>query len=95
MLTDTYGDVPYFDSNKGKEDKIFTPKFDKQKDIYLDIFKKLESADTLLNAAANVNGGSDPFLPAMHLNGANLATVCTCAYCLRRVSGKAEVSCRM
>jgi hypothetical protein len=38
MLTDTYGDVPYFDSNKGK-DGNFTPVFDKQKDIYLDIFK--------------------------------------------------------
>ena len=50
MLTDTYGDVPYFESNKAKKELggILEPKFDKQKDIYLDIFKQLEKANELL-----------------------------------------------
>src|SRR6476620_3184942 len=35
ILTDTYGDIPYFQSNKGKDSLIYEPKFDSQKDIYL------------------------------------------------------------
>src|SRR5690606_17508793 len=26
LITDTYGDVPYFEANRGGKDKIFTPK---------------------------------------------------------------------
>jgi len=51
MITDMFGDVPYSQSNMGKNN-VLTPKFDKQKDIYLDLYKKLDSANTLL--AANV-----------------------------------------
>lgn len=47
LITDTFGDVPYFDSNKGK-DFLFQPKFDTQQSIYLDMFRKLEEANTLL-----------------------------------------------
>jgi hypothetical protein len=53
MLTDTYGDVPYFDANKGKTAGAFTPKFDTQKAIYQDIFRKLEEANTLLGSLAS------------------------------------------
>lgn len=49
LLTDTYGDVPYFDANKGR-DNVFLPKFDTQQEIYADIFKKLEQANVLLQA---------------------------------------------
>ncbi|MBK0378739.1 SusD/RagB family nutrient-binding outer membrane lipoprotein [Mucilaginibacter segetis] len=59
MLTDTYGDVPYFNANKAK-DGLFTPAFDKQEDIYKDLFAKLEQANTLLAAGANVSSASDP-----------------------------------
>jgi len=55
LLTDTYGDVPYFDANKGYTDNILTPKFDRQKDIYQDIFRKLEEANTLLTATITLN----------------------------------------
>jgi len=48
LITDTWGDVPYSQSNKGK-DYQFTPAFDKQEDIYKDIFRKLEEANILLN----------------------------------------------
>lgn len=52
LLTDTYGDVPYFQSNNGRDDLLFTPPFDSQKDIYLDIFEKLEEANTLLTGSS-------------------------------------------
>ncbi|MDB5150430.1 MAG: SusD/RagB family nutrient-binding outer rane lipoprotein [Mucilaginibacter sp.] len=90
MLTDTYGDVPYFDSNKGK-DGNFTPKFDKQKEIYLDIFKNLEAADTLLNASANVVAGSDPVFNGNALKWRKFGNSLYLRLLLR-VSGKADVS---
>mgnify|MGYP003575929209 CR=1 FL=1 len=46
MLTDMFGDVPYFEAAKGKE-KIIQPKFDTQQAIYEDLFKKLEEANVL------------------------------------------------
>lgn len=47
IITDTWGDVPYSQANKGK-DYNFTPAFDRQEDIYKDLFRKLEEANTLL-----------------------------------------------
>lgn len=90
MLTDTYGDVPYFESNKGREGN-FTPKFDKQKDIYLDIFKKLEMADTLLKSSPNVVGGSDPIYNGNALKWRKFGNSLYLRLLLR-LSGKAEVS---
>ncbi|MES2268394.1 MAG: SusD/RagB family nutrient-binding outer membrane lipoprotein [Bacteroidota bacterium] len=90
MLTDTYGDVPYFQSNKGREGNL-TPVFDKQKDIYLDIFKKLEQADTLLNAAANVPGASDPIYNGNALKWRKFGNTLYLRLLLR-LSGKADVS---
>ena len=49
LITDTFGDVPYTEANKGKEG-VFQPKFDTQQSIYLDLFRKLEEANTLLSA---------------------------------------------
>lgn len=60
LLTDTYGDIPYFDSNKGLIAGNYTPKFDRQKDIYLDFFSKLEEANSLLSNATNIPATSDP-----------------------------------
>ncbi len=57
LLTDTYGDVPYFKSNLAKDSAVVEPPFDAQKDIYLDIFKKLEEANTIL---ATVNTTTYP-----------------------------------
>jgi len=47
LLTDTFGDVPYSEAALGK-DKIYQPKFDTQQNIYTDLFRKLEEANTLL-----------------------------------------------
>lgn len=59
LLTDTYGDVPYTEANQGKTG-ILEPVFDKQKDIYLSLFNKLEEANTLLTAGDAIVPNSDP-----------------------------------
>jgi hypothetical protein len=47
LITDTFGDVPYSDANKGKEG-VYQPKFDTQESIYKELYRKLEEANTLL-----------------------------------------------
>lgn len=48
-ITDAYGNVPYADASKGKE-LLFTPSYDDQESIYLDLLSELERADQLLAA---------------------------------------------
>jgi hypothetical protein len=60
ILTDTYGDIPYSQSNLGKDSLLYEPTFDLQKDIYLDMFQKLEQANTLLSSNAAIIAASDP-----------------------------------
>ncbi|MEJ2882873.1 SusD/RagB family nutrient-binding outer membrane lipoprotein [Pedobacter sp. GR22-6] len=59
LLTDTYGDVPYSEANNGKEGNM-QPAFDQQKDIYADMFKKLEAANELLKEGTAIVATSDP-----------------------------------
>lgn len=91
MLTDTYGDVPYSKSNLAKDSSIYEPKFDKQKDIYLDIFKQLETANTLLAAGTAIKGSSDPVYNG---NIAKWRKFGNSLYLrlLLKLSGKSEVS---
>jgi hypothetical protein len=49
LITDTYGNVPYTEANRGKTDNIFQPKFDEQKRIYDSLFVRLEEANMLLS----------------------------------------------
>lgn len=58
ILTDLYGDVPYSQAVKGTSGN-FTPAFDKQKDIYTQIFKDLDSANLLFNDAKGLTFGGD------------------------------------
>lgn len=60
LLTDTYGDVPYSQSNQGRDSSVYEPIFDKQKDIYQGIFQQLETANTLLAANTTILASSDP-----------------------------------
>lgn len=60
LLTDTYGDIPFYESNKARDSLIYTPKFDTQKDVYAGIFQFLEEADTLLAAGSGIDAASDP-----------------------------------
>ncbi|MEJ6979102.1 SusD/RagB family nutrient-binding outer membrane lipoprotein [Pedobacter sp. P351] len=90
ILTDTYGDIPYTEANKGKEG-IVEPKFDRQKDIYLDLFKKLEEANTLLTAGTPISESSDPVFNGDIAKWRKLGNSLYLRLLLR-ISGKAEVS---
>lgn len=57
-LTDMYGSVPYSEADKGI-DGIFSPKYDKQKAIYTDLFKELEEATAGLNESNPDEGFAD------------------------------------
>ena len=43
-LTDLYGDIPYFEGGMGYINRVFTPTYDPQQQIYADMFKELEEA---------------------------------------------------
>ena len=44
QLTDTYGDIPYFEAVSGYDKDVMWPKYDSQRDIYYDLFKELDEA---------------------------------------------------
>ena len=90
IITDTYGDSPYTESNKGKEE-IFTPAFDTQKDIYMDMFEKLEEANKILGGARNISPAHDPVFAG---NASKWRRFGNSLYLrlLMRLSGKAEVA---
>lgn len=53
VLTDTYGDIPYFDGGKGFTAQIPFPAYDAQQNIYPDIIQELKAAVATLNVAGN------------------------------------------
>ncbi|ANH83220.1 hypothetical protein A8C56_21570 [Niabella ginsenosidivorans] len=92
-LTDTYGDIPYTEALKGwtgGSQGNVQPVFDRQKDIYLDLFKKLEEANDLLTNNTPVVVSSDPVyrgdISKWRKFGNSLYL-----RLLLRISGKAEV----
>lgn len=91
LLTDTYGDVPYSESNLARDSAIYEPVFDKQKDIYLDLFKKLDTANVWLTTGTAIFAGSDPVFAG---NISRWRKFGNSLYLrlLLRISGKAEVS---
>src|SRR5262249_15987458 len=58
ILTDLYGDVPYTEATKGTSGN-FLPGFDKQKDIYVQLLKQLDTANTLFNTTKALTFGGD------------------------------------
>ncbi|MEJ7740110.1 MAG: SusD/RagB family nutrient-binding outer membrane lipoprotein [Chitinophagaceae bacterium] len=58
QLTDVAGDIPYFDAIKGEEGNV-SPKYDTQKDIYLDMFKELDESATSFDATKPTFGAAD------------------------------------
>src|SRR5688500_2923627 len=58
-ITDIYGEIPYTEAGLGFYGRIFTPKYDKQQDIYLDMLKELDEAGSALNAADDKTGTGD------------------------------------
>lgn len=90
MITDTYGDVPYTESNMAR-DGIYTPVFDSQKDIYMDMFDKLEEANTMLTGARNIASGYDPIFGGDVSKWRKFGNSLYLRL-LMRLSGKAEVA---
>ncbi|WP_257658987.1 SusD/RagB family nutrient-binding outer membrane lipoprotein [Parapedobacter lycopersici] len=43
-ITDLFGDIPYSEATKGATDKLYTPKYDEQSFIYMDMLKELDEA---------------------------------------------------
>ncbi|MHC8947726.1 SusD/RagB family nutrient-binding outer membrane lipoprotein [Sphingobacterium hungaricum] len=93
ILTDTYGDIPYFKSNLGRDSLLNEPPFDPQMDIYLDMFEKLDSANTLLSslsATDTVVDSMDPVYAGNESKWRKLGNSLLLRMLLR-VSGKPEI----
>jgi hypothetical protein len=54
VLTDTYGEIPYFDGGNGFTEGIFLPAYDPQEAIYDDIIQELGQASAALNASGKI-----------------------------------------
>ena len=57
VLTDEYGDVPYFEAGKGISEQIVLPKYDAQEAIYKDLITVVGAATSALNASATAEPG--------------------------------------
>jgi hypothetical protein len=57
FLTDRWGDIPFSEALKGKGG--FTPKYDKQQDIYNGLFKLLDEANAAIVTGAGTNIRND------------------------------------
>lgn len=90
LLTDTYGDVPFSEANQGREGN-YQPVFDKQKDIYLGIFAKLEEANNLLKDGTSIVATSDAIFKGDVAKWRRLGNSLYLRSLLR-VSGKSELS---
>lgn len=91
LLTDAYGDLPFIQSNLGRDSAIIEPKFDRQKDIYNGLFNYLEKADTLLKYKDAIVGSSDPVYNGDVDKWRKFGNTLYLRLLLR-ISGKAEVA---
>jgi len=66
-ITDIYGEIPYTEAGLGYYDRIFTPKYDKQSDIYDNLLKELDEAAQALDPAKDKPGTGD----LIYRNGSN------------------------
>lgn len=55
VLTNAYGDIPYFDAIKA-QGGTFTPAYDLQEDIYADLLSELDRAADLLASSGSISG---------------------------------------
>ncbi len=60
VLVDIYNNVPYFEALKGNA--VITPKYNKGIDIYKDLFRQIDTAITLINAASTSATGPNKFI---------------------------------
>src|SRR5688572_7174586 len=74
ILTDLYGDIPYSEATKATEG-ILQPSFDQQKDIYIDILKNLETANSLFDDTKALTYAGDLVYNANALTGGKNAGI--------------------
>jgi len=58
-VTDLYGNAPYFNGGMGYIAQDYAPKYDKQSDIYTDMFKELDEAVNQLDPNQPTYGSAD------------------------------------
>lgn len=63
-LTDYYGNIPYTEALKGIADKNFTPAYDNQQTIYMDMLKELDEASAALTPLVSTNRNDQAFAAA-------------------------------
>lgn len=68
ILTDLYGDIPYSEATRATEGR-FQAGFDKQKDIYVELLKNLDTANTLFDDSKALTYGGDLIYNANVLSG--------------------------
>ena len=68
ILTDLYGDIPFSQATKAKEN-VFQAAFDKQQDIYVRLLEDLDSANTLFDETKALTYGGDLVYNAGALTG--------------------------
>jgi hypothetical protein len=74
ILTDVYGDVPYSEAAKALTGN-YTPKFDAQKDIYVQILKDLSTANDLFDDSKALTYGGDYVYPSNSLTSGKNAGI--------------------
>jgi hypothetical protein len=57
VATNAYGDIPYSEAGKAKQEGNYTPKYDKQEDIYSGILADLKKANEVLGRSTNSVSG--------------------------------------
>lgn len=93
LLTDTYGDIPFSQAVSAKKEygDIKEPAFDRQKDVYLSMFKMLEEANALLAANEAIKVSADPVYKG-NINNWRKFGNSLYLRLLLRISGKADVA---
>src|SRR5690606_42053598 len=57
VLTDSYGDIPYFEAGAGFSNQILLPKYDPQSEIYPDLILQVQDAVSKLSSDAEYVSG--------------------------------------
>lgn len=58
-LTDLYGDIPYHEAGLGYQQGLFTPRYDRQEEIYDDLLTELEEAAAAFDPAQSMPTQAD------------------------------------
>jgi hypothetical protein len=68
ILTDLYGDIPYTEATRAEEGLV-KPKFDRQKDIYAQLLRDLQTANDLFDDTKALTYGGDAVFNANVVTG--------------------------